>query len=109
MTEDNDQQNNSTKITKEKVIEILEQVIDPELQIDIWTLELVYDINIKNDRIIITMTFTTPLCPYGPMLVEDVKEKLTMIKGVKSVDVLVSFEPLWKPSENLKDMLGIGL
>lgn len=95
-------------VTKEQVIEALKQVVDPELMIDVWTLELIYGTVIKDDDVTITMTFTTPLCPYGPMLVEDVKEKIRTIDGVKKVDVLVSFDPPWKPSDDLKEMLGVG-
>lgn len=94
-------------VSKKEIIEKLEDVVDPEINIDIWTLELIYGIVIKDDLVTITMTFTTPLCPYGPMLVEDVKEKLMTIKGVNKVDVIVSFDPIWKPSDNLKEMLGV--
>jgi len=95
-------------INKEEVIGALKAVVDPELLIDVWTLELIYGLIIKDDTVTITMTFTTPLCPYGPMLVEDVKDKIKEIEGVKTVDIIVSFDPPWKPSEDLKEMLGIG-
>ena len=94
-------------VSKEEIIGVLRTVVDPELQIDIWTLELIRKIDVKDDLVSITMTFTTPLCPYGPVLVDDVKSSLRQLKGVEKVDVLVSFDPLWKPSEELKEMLKI--
>ena len=57
-------------VEKQQVIDALKLVTDPELNIDVWTLGLIYDI-ILEDGIKIVMTFTTPLCPYGPELVED--------------------------------------
>ena len=97
-------------IQKEAVIGALKQVVDPEIQVDIWTLELIRKLDIDEDKglISITMTFTTPLCPFGPMLVDEVKEKVRAVEGVSQVDVVISFEPLWEPSDELKEMLGIG-
>ena len=95
-------------VSKEDVIGALKTVVDPELFIDVWTLELIYGLIVKDDTVTITMTFTTPLCPYGPMLVEDVKDKIKEIEGVNKVDVIVSFDPPWKPSDDLKEMLGVG-
>lgn len=92
-------------VTKEQVIEVLKKCNDPELQIDIWTLELVYDIQLEEDKIHIKMTFTSPMCPYGPMLVDEVKTKLEAL-GVK-VEVEVVFDPPWKPSDDLRALLGV--
>ena len=95
-------------VSREDIIEALKDVVDPELHIDVWTLELIYGLEIKDERVVITMTFTTPLCPYGPMLVEDVKDKIRTIDDVKQVDVIITFDPPWKPSDDLKEMLGVG-
>jgi len=92
--------------TKEDVIEALKSVNDPEIGIDIWTLELVYNVDVVEDKAKIKMTFTTPMCPYGPMLVEEVKVKVKEI-GVKEVDVEVVFDPPWEPSEQLRATLGV--
>ncbi|MBS3102936.1 DUF59 domain-containing protein, partial [Candidatus Woesearchaeota archaeon] len=66
---------------KEDVIEVLKKVNDPEIMIDIWTLELVYEVKVENDKVYIKMTFTTPMCPYGPMLLDEVRAKVSEIKG----------------------------
>jgi len=95
-------------ITREQVIEKLKQVVDPELRLDVWTLGLIYDIQInKDDTIFIKMTFTTPFCPYGQMLIDQIKENIMKIPDVKDADIEIVFEPLWQPSEEVKLMLGI--
>lgn len=96
-------------VTKPQITEALKQCYDPELLIDVWTLGLIYDIKIDEaaNKIEITMTFTFPGCPYGPMLVEDITKKLKELSGVKDVKVNVVFEPPWKPSDELRAMLGV--
>ena len=94
--------------TKEDVMNILKGVNDPEIGIDIVTLELIYSINAsENGKVDIKMTFTTPMCPYGPMLVEEIKAKVSEINGVKEVNVDVVFDPPWQPSEQLRATLGV--
>ena len=94
-------------VTEVQVREMLKGVEDPELHLDVITLELIYGIKIEGGSVCVTMTLTTPACPYGPMLVEMVKQAVRKIPGVTSVDVEVSFEPLWQPSEDLKAMMGL--
>ena len=94
--------------TKEDVMNVLKGVNDPEIGIDIVTLELIYNIDISKDgKVDIKMTFTTPMCPYGPMLVEEIKAKVSEINGVKEVNVDVVFDPPWQPSEQLRATLGV--
>ncbi|MDP2665919.1 MAG: metal-sulfur cluster assembly factor [Candidatus Diapherotrites archaeon] len=85
----------------------LSQVEDPELHVDILTLELIYDVKIHDGHVDITMTLTSIACPYGPMLVEMVRQSVSKVEGVKQVNVQVSFEPPWQPSEDLKAMMGL--
>ncbi len=93
---------------KEKSIEVLKHVIDPELGIDIYTLGLVYDVTTDEDleTVKIRMTFTTPLCPYGPQLLQDVKQSL-LAAGLRDVDVEIVFDPPWEPPAELREMLGV--
>lgn len=93
-------------ITKENVIEILKTCNDPELNLDIWTLGLVYNIDINNDLVKIKMTFTSPMCPYGPMMVEELKEKLEKA-SIKNPEIEIVFSPPWQPSQELREMLGV--
>ncbi len=97
----------SQKITTEELIEVFKKCVDPELGIDIWTLGLVYNTEIKeNNSVHILMTFTSPFCPYGPAIVEEMKELLGE-KGIKEVDIQITFEPPWQPSEELREMMGM--
>lgn len=93
-------------ITKEQVIEIMKTCNDPELNLDIYTLGLIYDIDLNNEELKIKMTFTSPMCPYGPMIVEELKEKLEKL-GAKKVEVGIVFNPPWQPSQELREMLGV--
>ncbi len=92
--------------TKDEAIKALKGCFDPELQIDVWTLGLVYDLQVEQENVKIKMTLTSPACPYGPALLADMKSKLTN-SGAKSVDIELVFDPPWKPSQEVQDMLGI--
>jgi len=95
------------KLVKEDAIESLKKVNDPELGIDVWTLGLIYDIILKEkNKIHIKMTFTSPMCPYGPILVEDVKKRL-IDGGFNEPEVEIVFTPVWEPSKEVKMMLGV--
>ena len=94
-------------ITKERVIEELETVMDPEIGLDIYTLGLIYDMIYTSDKnITIIMTYTTPMCPFGPQLQENIELALKNI-GFKTVEITVTFDPPWQPPENLREMMGV--
>ncbi|QQG39919.1 MAG: metal-sulfur cluster assembly factor [Candidatus Aenigmatarchaeota archaeon] len=95
--------------TKEEVTNVLKQVKDPEIGMDIITLNLVYEVRVENGSVYIRMTFTTPFCPYGPALVDDMKKRVRALEGVSDVNVEVVFDPPWQPSEELRVMFGIGV
>ena len=94
-------------VTKEQIIQVLQVVFDPEIQVDVWTLGLIYNLDVKEDTVNIKMTFTSPMCPYGPMLMEDIKSKVMGIEDVKDVNIEITFDPPWKPSDELRATLGI--
>ncbi|HKZ49560.1 MAG TPA: metal-sulfur cluster assembly factor [Candidatus Nanoarchaeia archaeon] len=94
-------------ISRDEVIEKLKSVVDPEIRLDVWTLGLIYKIEIENDIVKILMTFTTPFCPYGEMLLDQIRDSLSAIKGIKDVEIEITFEPMWQPSEEVKMMLGV--
>ena len=94
-------------ITEKDLIEVFKGYDDPELGIDVWTLGLIYKVEILSDEHIkILLTFTSPMCPYGPEMVSELKKRI-QAKGVKIVDIEITFEPAWEPSEELKEMLGL--
>ena len=95
---------------REDVIEKIKEVKDPEIGIDVWTLGLIYDIKINDDGVEITMTLTTPLCPFADGIIKMVEDKVGELfvgDKFKSVKVELSFDPPWKPSPKLCAMLGI--
>ena len=92
--------------TKTKIIETLKTVKDPEINLDIWTMGLIYDIKIQNETIKILMTYTTPFCPWGPQLNDEITAALTNI-GAKKVVIDVTFDPPYKMPDELRVMLGI--
>ncbi|MAH32962.1 aromatic ring hydroxylase [archaeon] len=93
--------------TKEDIIKALKKVNDPDIGIDIWTLGFIYNIEIKEPIVNIKMTLTSPMCPYAPMLIEEVKTKVKEIKGISEVNVEMVFDPPWEPSEELRATLGV--
>ena len=97
-------------VEKEKVIEVLKKVYDPEIQCDIWSLGLVYNIEIADKKVKILMTFTSPMCPYGPALMEDVRRNVSSVEGVGEVNIELTFSPVWGPdkmTEEARMALGI--
>ncbi|MBR9707104.1 MAG: DUF59 domain-containing protein [Candidatus Diapherotrites archaeon] len=89
-----------------KIIEAIKHVTDPELHIDVWNLELIYDIQHEEDGTVnIKMTFTSPLCPYGTILVNNVHEEVKKAGYENNIEVVI--EPLWQPSDHVKEVLGI--
>ena len=94
-------------LTKDSAIEVLKKVFDPELQLDVWTLGLIYGVEVKEEKkVFIKMTFTSPACPYAPQLVAEIKERLKEI-GFIDPEIEFTFEPLWKPSDDVKMLLGL--
>ena len=98
------------KITEEEVYEALEEVIDPELGLDFVSLGLVYDVEIEeNKEVYVTFTLTTPACPIGPQVSEQMKEFVGELEGVEEVTTTMVFTPPWTPemmSEDAKFALG---
>lgn len=93
---------------KEDIVEVLKTVNDPELQMDVWNLGLIYEVQVKKDKVNIVMTFTTPMCPYGPMLLDMIEDAIkTKFKEIKTVKIDITFEPPWEPSEELRTMFGV--
>ncbi len=75
---------------------MLKTVYDPEIPVDIYSLGLIYAIDVDDDgNVKIDMTLTAPSCPASDFLMEDIRMKLESIDGVKNVDVQLVFEPEW--------------
>ena len=95
--------------TEEDVYEALEEVIDPELGLDFVSLGLVYDVVIEGEEAHITFTLTTPACPIGPQVSEQMREFVGDLQGISKVHPKMVFDPPWSPemmSEDAKFALG---
>ena len=100
---------NGGTVDREEVMEALENVIDPELGLDFVSLGLVYDVEIENRDVHITFTLTTPACPIGPQVSEQMEEFVGELPGVEEVVPTMVFTPPWSPekmSEDAKFALG---
>ncbi|EPZ44639.1 MULTISPECIES: metal-sulfur cluster assembly factor [Alicyclobacillus] len=84
-------------VTEELVRNMLTEVLDPEIQIDIVNLGMVYNIDIEDGgkRIKVTMTLTTMGCPLFDEIKDEIVERLTSLEGVEEVDVSLTFDPPW--------------
>jgi metal-sulfur cluster biosynthetic enzyme len=95
--------------TIEEVTEALTNVIDPELGLDFVELGLVYEVVVDDGDVDITFTLTSPGCPIGPQVTEQMKEFVSEVEGVDAVETHMVFSPAWTPdlmSEDAKFALG---
>lgn len=95
----------------EKVIKEICEIYDPEIPVNIYSLGLIYDVQVSEDcDVNITMTLTSPNCPVAETLPVEVEEKVKTVTEVKTVKVEIVFEPIWNKdmmSEEAKLELGM--
>jgi metal-sulfur cluster biosynthetic enzyme len=95
--------------SEEEVMDALSNVIDPELGLDFVELGLIYGVEVDDGHVRVTFTLTTPGCPIGPQVTEQIDEFVGEVDGVKSVESEMVFIPPWSPermSEDAKFALG---
>ena len=80
---------------KNKIVEAIKKVYDPEIPVDIYELGLIYDIKINKGEVEITMTLTSPFCPVAGSLPKEVAARASEVEGVKNANVELVFEPAW--------------
>ena len=83
---------------KEKVISEIKKIYDPEIQVNIYELGLIYDISIENHDVKVKMTLTTPNCPVAESLPKEVKDSIKEIKEVNDVSLDLVWDPPWNKS-----------
>lgn len=96
-------------VTEDEVREQLKELMDPELDVNVVDLGLIYEIDVIDDRIEILMTLTTPACPMAGVFDEMVRQEVAHLEGINEVDVEITFDPKWTPemvSEEGRDKLG---
>ena len=94
---------------REKVLEALKNVNDPELGINIVDLGLVYGVDFEGDTVHVTYTLTTMGCPIGPLIEAEMKQFLSGVEGIEQVNAEMVLRPPWSPekmSEEAKAALG---
>jgi metal-sulfur cluster biosynthetic enzyme len=95
--------------TSDEVTDALTNVIDPELGLDFVELGLIYEVEVENDDVFVTFTLTSPGCPIGPQVSDQIKEYVGELEGVADVHPKMVFSPPWTPdlmSEDAKFALG---
>ena len=81
---------------EENTVRMLKTVFDPEMPVDIYSLGLIYKVDLQDDVMVdIDMTLTAPNCPAGDFIFEDVRQQVESIEGVTGVNVKLVFEPEW--------------
>jgi metal-sulfur cluster biosynthetic enzyme len=95
--------------TADEVTDALTNVIDPELGLDFVELGLIYEVEVEDEEVFVTFTLTSPGCPIGPQVSEQIREYVGELDGVDKVHPKMVFTPPWSPdlmSEDAKFALG---
>ncbi|MGA8354626.1 MAG: metal-sulfur cluster assembly factor [Solirubrobacteraceae bacterium] len=90
-------------VTVDDVLEALSNVIDPELGLDFVELGLIYGVEVDGGDVEVTFTLTTPACPIGPHVTEQMEEFVGELEGVESVECKMVFTPAWSPEKMTED------
>ena len=84
---------------RQRIIDCLNTIFDPELPVSIYELGLIYDIKISDDAFVtVVMTLTAPSCPAAQSLPVEVDQKVREVEGVKDVNVMITWSPKWEKS-----------
>jgi metal-sulfur cluster biosynthetic enzyme len=92
------------------LLDVLREVVDPELMINIVDLGLVYDIEQVDNKVIVQMTLTSPACPAGPQIIQQAKMALEKLADVSEAEIKLVMSPPWTPdrmTDEARDHLGI--
>ena len=87
----------TTEITQDQVIDILRTCYDPEIPLNIYDLGLIYDIDINEDMVSVTMTLTAAGCPMAGTVGPEVENRILEIEGVNDSQVDIVWDPPWTP------------
>jgi metal-sulfur cluster biosynthetic enzyme len=92
------------------LLDVLREVVDPELMINIVDLGLVYDIEQVDNKVTVQMTLTSPACPAGPQIIQQAKMALEKLSDVSEAEIKLVMSPPWTPdrmTDEARDQLGI--
>jgi len=100
-----------SQAVRDRVIEVLRGVYDPEIPVNIYELGLIYEVNVDDgSNVHVLMTLTSPMCPVAESLPPEVEEKVAAVEGVGKAAVEITWDPPWDPdmmSEAAKLELGM--
>lgn len=97
-------------VTEKAVRNALKTVKDPELNLDLVVLGLVYDIEVEESDAKVTISLTTPMCPAAGQILDEAREAVAGVEGVENSEVELTFDPPWTPdriSPLIRSALGI--
>ena len=84
--------------TKQRIIEALHTIYDPEIPVNIYEIGLIYEVTVDDDgKAHILMTLTSPMCPVAESLPPEVEQKVATVEGVTSASVEITWDPPWDP------------
>jgi metal-sulfur cluster biosynthetic enzyme len=83
--------------TEKDVRRALRKVKDPELNLDLVVLGLVYDIDVQDTHVKATVSLTSPFCPVAGQILDEAKAAIEGVEGVESAEVELTFQPPWTP------------
>jgi len=89
-------------LPRERVVDVLRTIYDPEIPVNIYDLGLIYDLAITGLDVAVTMTLTAIGCPIGPYVAEEIRQKLQAI-GANTVAVNFTWSPPWTPDRLTED------
>ena len=97
-------------IEHESLVQALKTVLDPELNVNVVDLGLVYSIQTEDDHVDVEMTLTSPACPMGPEILRNSVAALEKVEGVSQANVRLVMSPPWTPdrmTDDARDELGM--
>jgi metal-sulfur cluster biosynthetic enzyme len=86
-------------VDESTVRKALRKVKDPELNLDLVVLGLIYGVDVTGDHVRVRMSLTTPMCPAADQILSDAKREVESIEGVDHADVELTFDPPWSPAK----------
>lgn len=86
-------------VDESQVRQALRKVKDPELNLDLVVLGLVYGVDVDGDHVHVKMSLTTPMCPAADQILSDAKREVEALDGVDQADVELTFDPPWSPEK----------
>jgi FeS assembly SUF system protein len=87
----------------EAVVAALKDIFDPEIPVNIYDLGLIYNVEVSEGHVVVTMTLTTPNCPVAETMPTEVELRVGSVPGVGVVDVNLVWEPAWSPANMTDD------